>query len=173
MKDIITSSGFVWHTPATGPPKLYFVDASLHYDILAYNFHKTRGTFKNYNLALNWARTPMTGYPRRLTIDRTGNLWVPLYDGRGIIQVDPDENKILQYIPMPAKRVGACIFGGPGYDILYVSTIGYGHKDDPELRPQGDQGGTIFAFRDLGVKGWAPEQYRMDMDKIPNSVQLI
>ncbi|XP_033222507.1 regucalcin-like [Belonocnema kinseyi] len=171
IKDIITSSGFVWEETASGPSKVYFVDALSHYDILAYSFHKTAGTFRNHILALDWSKISRRGTPRRLTIDRTGKLWVPLYEGRGIMQVDPAKHKIVQYIPVPAKRVGACVFGGPNLDVLYVSTIGYGHKNDPESRPFGDQGGTIFAFRGLGAKGWAPEQYRME--KIPDSVQLI
>ncbi|XP_033223261.1 regucalcin-like [Belonocnema kinseyi] len=162
IKEVTSSSGF-----AFGAPKLYFVDAGRNYDVLSYSFHKQTGrTGQLPVVAYNWAKEGRTGTPRRLTIDRHGNLWVPLYQGGGVIQVNTDTKEIIQFIPIPAHRVSACTFGGPEFDILFVSTMWYGHLNEQGQRVKYDEGGSIFAVKGLEVQGWPPGQYNLKISRV-------
>lgn len=62
---------------------------------------------------------------------------------------------------MPARRVGACAFGGTKLDILFVSTIGFGFDNPAEKAPPDDKGGSIFSITGLGVTGLAPISYKL------------
>ncbi|XP_033222535.1 regucalcin-like [Belonocnema kinseyi] len=121
----------------------------------------------------NWSQHPHKGSARRLTIDRSGNLWVPLYEGRGVVQINPRTNETMRFIPIPADRVGGCTFGGDNWNILFVSTIGYGYKNRREQRPPADEGGTLFAVKGLGVQGWQPREYSMNSQTLEALVQSL
>ncbi|XP_033222588.1 regucalcin-like [Belonocnema kinseyi] len=94
----------------------------------------------------------------RMTIDTKGRLWVPLYGGSHVIQINPNTRAVLQAIHIPAARVSACIFGGPKLDILYVSTVTFGAD---EQHPAGDQGGMIYAVSNIVAKGQAARPFNM------------
>ncbi|XP_033222532.1 regucalcin-like [Belonocnema kinseyi] len=164
IKGVVSSSGFVWDKFTTEPPTLYFVDAGFNYNIRAYSFHSTAGNIKGGQAIFEWPNQHENGSPRRLTVDRTGKLWVPLDAGRGVIQVEPGFNQILRFISIPARRVGACTFGGPALDILYVSTIGSIH-DNHDGHPPQVEVGSIYAVKGLGVQGWPPKEYNLQMHK--------
>jgi xylono-1,5-lactonase len=59
-------------------------------------------------------------------------------------------------VQMPCRRVTSCIFGGPGLDVLSITTVRYGLSDG-DLAEQPLAGG-IFAL-DAGVKGIADGQF--------------
>ncbi|XP_033222506.1 regucalcin-like [Belonocnema kinseyi] len=167
---VVSSIGLVIDTAATIPPKVYFIDSKENYNILAYSFHRGSGKFIDKSkIVFNWKKQKMVGYPRRLTVDKDGNLWVPLYDGHGVIQVNPKNKEIIKFIPIPAHRVGACTFGGANFDILFVSTIGYGHGNDRKQRPPKDEGGSIFALMGLGVQGWPPQPFKLGIFPAPKN----
>ncbi|XP_033222464.1 regucalcin-like [Belonocnema kinseyi] len=179
IQAVSSTSGFVWDIHATNPPKFYLVDAARNYGVYTTGFHIKLGRFSdNGGLTLTWPKQGWTGSPRRLTVDREGNLWVPLFEGGGVIQVDPRINDILRFIPIPAQRVNACTFGGPKFDILYVSTMWYGHVNEHGQRQRFDEGGSIYAVKGLGVKGWPPGQYKLLVENMitekfePVSVRL-
>lgn len=52
---------------------------------------------------------------------------------------------------MPAKRVTSCCFGGPHYDILYVTTASADMTaEEKEITPKA---GAVFAVTGLGTRG--------------------
>ena len=52
---------------------------------------------------------------------------------------------------MPVKKVTSVQFGGPDLDILYVTSMA--KPPLPRFPHDGVQRGSLFALRDLGVKG--------------------
>jgi L-arabinonolactonase len=72
-----------------------------------------------------------------------------VYDGR-IVRYTPD-GKIDRVIEMPVKKVTSVMFGGPNLDILYATSM----AKPPLARFPGDGvlRGSLFAIRELGVKG--------------------
>ncbi|XP_033222515.1 regucalcin-like [Belonocnema kinseyi] len=88
----------------------------------------------------------------RMTIDTKGRLWVPLNGGSHVLQIEPRVSAVYEIIRIPAVKVNACVFGGIGNNVLYVSTL---KCETNENCPDGDQGGSIFTITnfDKGVKG--------------------
>jgi len=57
----------------------------------------------------------------------------------------------LKKIDIPAKYVTSCCFGGPQFDILYVTTATLRVTEtEKELYPKS---GAVFAVTNLGTKG--------------------
>ena len=75
--------------------------------------------------------------------------------GWQLVRLTPD-GRVDQIIEMPVERPSKPMFGGPGLDVLYVTSIGTGltpgrEADQPEA-------GSLFAVTGLGVTG--VEQWR-------------
>ena len=62
-----------------------------------------------------------------MTTDNNNNLWVCRYNGRGIFVYDLNGDKIHQ-IPLPAKNITNCTFGGQLNNELFISTARKGMK---------------------------------------------
>ena len=59
------------------------------------------------------------GVPDGLTVDTKGHIWVAMWDGKQILEVDPSIGVINQ-IKLPVSRPTTCVFGNPNQ--LFVST---------------------------------------------------
>ena len=75
------------------------------------------------------------GIPDGMCVDVDGNLWVAHVGGRRVAKLSP-MGDLLDEIPVPAKAITSCAFGGPEMTDLYIVTAD--NLDDP------DKGGTIF-----------------------------
>jgi sugar lactone lactonase YvrE len=70
--------------------------------------------------------------PDGLTVDREGGVWVALSNGGAVRRYTP-EGALDEVLEVPARKVTACTFGGPGLDQLFVTTSreGLGPDEDP------------------------------------------
>lgn len=75
------------------------------------------------------------GIPDGMCVDTDGNLWVAHVGGRRVVKLSPT-GEMLDEIPVPAKAVTSCAFGGPEMTDLYIVTAD--NLDDP------DRAGTVF-----------------------------
>jgi len=66
------------------------------------------------------------GWPDGMTSDRQGNLWVAMWGGAQVTRWNPDTGQLLEQIPVPAKNVSSCIFGGKDLNELYVTSARVG-----------------------------------------------
>ncbi len=86
------------------------------------------------------------GFPDGLTVDAEGSLWVAMYGGGSVRRYQADG--ILDgIVEVPASRVTACAFGGPGLDDLFITTSRENLPDDAE-----PLAGAMFHCRP-GVQG--------------------
>ena len=83
------------------------------------------------------------GIPDGLCVDTNGNLWVA-HVGPGRVAVLDPTGRLVDEVPVPAKAVTSCAFGGPEYDELYIVTAD--NTDDPA------KAGSVFRCRP-GVTG--------------------
>ncbi|XP_033222587.1 putative sugar lactone lactonase YvrE [Belonocnema kinseyi] len=147
------SNGIVWHL--NDRTKIYYCDG-MNNRILSYGYDPaTRRIIGNNGIAFDldvWIRKrkrplykghAMLG---RMTIDIKGRLYVPLYGGSHVLQIDPHTQGVLHTIHIPAVKVTACVFGGKDLNILYVSSMRCATN---EKCPATDQGGKIFAVPHL------------------------
>jgi len=77
-------------------------------------------------------------------------LWNALvYDGK-LTRYAPD-GSVDRVIDMPVKKVTSVMFGGPDLDVLYVTSMA--KPPLPRFPGDGVLRGSLFAIRDLGIRG--------------------
>lgn len=62
------------------------------------------------------------GHPDGMSMDDQGHLWVSLWNGYGVICVDPQSGEIMDRIKVEAPQVSANIFGGKDRNRMYITT---------------------------------------------------
>src|ERR671935_60014 len=65
------------------------------------------------------------GAPDGMTIDVDGCLWVALYGGSAVHRYTPD-GRLDASVTFPVTNITCPIFGGPGFDALYVTSAADG-----------------------------------------------
>lgn len=89
-----------------------------------------------------------------MTIDEDGNLYVATWGGSRVIVINPKTREIIREIPMPTAQITSLAFGGPGLDILYVTSAG-------RPKPQPAPAGGLFKITGLGVKGRPMNEFKL------------
>ena len=82
------------------------------------------------------------GYPDGMTVDRDGCLWIAFWDGWCVRRFAP-EGALLETVRMPVQRPTSCAFGGPGLDLLFVTSASIG-LEEKELAVQPSAGGLFM-----------------------------
>lgn len=91
------------------------------------------------------------------TVDAEGCLWSVLVRIGKIARFAPD-GTIVRTIDMPVRHPTSVAFGGPGLDVLYVTSISRSHAlgdDHPDA-------GGLFAVERLGVRGLPAHRFSPD-----------
>jgi L-arabinonolactonase len=93
------------------------------------------------------------GHPDGATIDAEGYLWNARWGGGQVVRFAPD-GRVDRVLQLPAPQPTCPSFGGPGLDLLYVSTATAGLDQDALAAAPGS--GGLFA-QALDIRG-LPEQ---------------
>ncbi|KAJ8716409.1 hypothetical protein PYW07_003036 [Mythimna separata] len=142
VEDRITvSNGLAWDLRRKA---MYFVD-SWEWKIRRYDYDVETGEISNLTYIFDYKKNNVEGFPDSMTIDTDGNLWVACFDGHKVIKIDPKTGALLQEVRIPAHQVTSVTFGGPNFDILFVTTANFYFS--------GPQDGATFMVTGLGVKG--------------------
>jgi D-xylonolactonase len=67
--------------------------------------------------------------PDGLTIDTNGNLWIAFFGGACVRHYDAGGN-LLQQVDLPTPNITSCIFGGPDFGDLFITSAGGKANDD-------------------------------------------
>ncbi|MDX1639956.1 MAG: SMP-30/gluconolactonase/LRE family protein [Balneolaceae bacterium] len=139
LRRLTIPNGMAWNDAGD---TFYFID-SPDRTIYSFDFDQKTGTLQNRTeiFRLNDRK----GLPDGMTIDREGKLWVAIYDGFGVIRVDPETGDILHQIELPVPQVTSCTFGGPEFDELYI-TSAREHMTDEDVEKH-PLSGSIFRAR--------------------------
>ncbi|XP_055944646.1 regucalcin-like [Argiope bruennichi] len=153
VSDKITlSNGLAW---SLDNRTLYFIDSEAR-KIYYFDYNLQDGTATNKRILINYNERKEfdnLGVPDGMTIDIEGKLWVAHFGGACVLRIDPETTSILRKIDIPATNVTSCCFGGPHFDILYVTTAQKaGVTDQP-------QAGAVFAVTGLGTRGNPPNNF--------------
>jgi sugar lactone lactonase YvrE len=144
LKGVSISNGMAWDETRN---KMYYIDTPTQ-QIVSYDFDYATGEISNkdtvYTFDLN------DGSPDGMTIDSQGMLWVALWGGGKVANVDPLTKEWLSSIEVPASLVTSCVFGGENLQTLYITTARIGLSEE-ELAVQPFAGG-VFSIQ-LDVKG--------------------
>ncbi|KAJ8682520.1 hypothetical protein QAD02_018312 [Eretmocerus hayati] len=147
VTSVTVSNGLVW-----GPKNdvMYYIDSPTR-KIVAFDYNLEYGSLGSKRVVFDLERNHVIGIPDGMTIDAHGDLWIALYKGFAVIQVDPIHGRRLRTIDLPAPRITSVAFGGPKLDILYVTSSRFGMDD--EEKKKYPSSGSVFAIKGLGVQG--------------------
>jgi len=147
--DVKCSNGIAWSIDRKA---MYFIDTPTGY-VEAWDYDDATGAVANRRVCI---RVPKeNGHPDGCTLDADGNLWVAHWDGWNVTCYDPRNGKQLRQVRLPVSKVTSVAFGGPGLDVLFITSARTGLSAD-ELKKQPLAGG-LFKCKP-GVKGLpAPE----------------
>jgi sugar lactone lactonase YvrE len=129
---------------------MYFADSPRR-AILAFDYDRASGEPSNERVFA----TTQIGYPDGSCVDADGCLWNAEYAAGRLVRYTP-AGKIDRVIELPVKNATCCCFGGPGLDVLYITTASQ-RLDDLELQRQ-PLAGSLLAVRP-GVKGLAESRF--------------
>jgi sugar lactone lactonase YvrE len=119
--------------------KYLFFNDTLQGIVYRYRFSADKGKLTDRQVFAKFAEDQ--GYPDGMCFDDEGNLWIALWGGASVVQLDAN-GRFLQKIFIPAKNVTNLCFCGPRLDRLLVSTASIGLSAE-EARRYPDSGGLF------------------------------
>jgi sugar lactone lactonase YvrE len=144
-KGIVVSNGPCWSPDGR---TFYFAD-SWSGEIWAYDYDLDTGNVSNRR-TFTRIRTPGGGAADGSTVDAEGYLWnAQVYDGK-LVRYAPD-GRVDREIEMPVKKVTSVMFGAPGLDVLFVTSMA--KPPLPRFPADGVLRGSLFAIYGLGARG--------------------
>lgn len=152
VESVSISNGLAWDTKQKA---MYYTD-SLEKNIRRYDYDVDTGEMSNMKHIFDFEKNKITGLPDGTTIDTDGNLWVAVFNGSCVLNIDPKTGHLIQKIPIPALQVTSVTFGGPNYDILFVTSASI-----PTDGPKQPTCGCTFMVTGLGVKGFPNVNYKL------------
>lgn len=96
----------------------------------------------------------VAGRPDGGTVDADGCYWMAGVGGWQLVRITP-AGKVDCIVEMPVEKPTKPMFGGPGLDTLFVTSIGLGLDDDPRQ----PHAGGLFAVSGLGMTGIPQSRY--------------
>ena len=94
-----------------------------------------------------------TGFPDGMAIDEEDGLWIALWGSGAVHHYDASGRLVEQVQLVGVTQVSSCAFGGPGNDVLYITTSRLGLADDCE-----QDAGAVFAVQ-AGTRGAAQAEF--------------
>ncbi|XP_017876033.1 regucalcin-like isoform X2 [Ceratina calcarata] len=155
LSPVTNSNGLAWNLQ---DDTLYYIDTPTR-KVAAFDYEPINGTLSNKRIVFDLQKSNVSGLPDGMTIDRNGNIWVALYNGGGVANVDPSTGKVIRIIKLPVQKVTSCAFGGPLLDTLFVTTSSRGMT--PEQLNEEPHAGYVFAVKGLGVQGLVANSFKM------------
>ncbi len=147
-KGICISNGPCW----SPDNKTFYFSDSVPHSIYAYDYDIETGRAQNRRLFADTRE--LCGIPDGATVDTDGLMWMAICEGAKVVAFRPD-GKVERIVDMPAKLTASVMFGGPGLDLLFVTTI------DPTVlgRPPEEGGGYTYVIEGLGARGLPEPRY--------------
>jgi sugar lactone lactonase YvrE len=109
--------------------------------------------------------------PDGMTVDDEGFLWVAVF-GAGVVHRYAPDGRLDAVVRVPVDQVTSCGFGGPGRDLLFVTTAAHGLDD--AARAAQPSAGDLFVV-EPGVTGPAAVPFPVETiaDRLDPAARLI
>ena len=124
LGDVTISNGLAW---SPDYKTLYYIDTPSH-EIKAFDYDMETGTMDNMRVVIQLSDS--LGHPDGMTSDTQGNLWIAMWGGAKVTRWNPNTGQLLEQIPVPAKNVSSCVFGGENRNELYITSARVGLDED-------------------------------------------
>jgi len=126
--------------------RMYHIDSWIR-TVFAYDYDSASGTISNRSVLCTFEESD--GSPDGLTVNARGNLWIAMWDGWRIVNIDPAGRRIGE-IPVPVQKPTSCCFGGADLSVLFITSAS-AYLTAADLA-RGPLAGAIMAV-EPGVKG--------------------
>ena len=137
LHNVTCSNGLCWSNDKN---IMYYIDTPKQW-VKAFDYDIFSGAIKNGRIIIDFK--DIEGSPDGMTIDSDGNLWIALWGGSSVVCYNPTTSKLVERIPVPAKNVTSCTFGGDDLRTLFITSASIGmHKLDQQTYPHA---GAVFA----------------------------
>ena len=134
--NVTISNGLTW---SPDYKILYYIDTPSH-EVKAFDYDLETGEVANMRVVVKIPET--LGFPDGMTSDTQGNLWVAMWGGAQVTKWNPNTGVLLEQIPVPAKNVSSCVFGGKNRSELYITSARIG-VDEETLKQYPLTGGVF------------------------------
>ncbi|HSG45747.1 MAG TPA: SMP-30/gluconolactonase/LRE family protein [Anaerolineales bacterium] len=121
---VTISNGLTW---SPDYKTLYYIDTPSH-EVKAFDYELENGKLENMRVAFELSET--LGHPDGMTSDTQGNLWIAMWGGAKVTKWNPNTGQLLEQIPVPAKNVSSCVFGGKNLNELFITSARVGLDED-------------------------------------------
>jgi len=136
LEGIRISNGLAW---SPDYKTFYYIDTPTR-EVKAFDYDLSTGQIANSRVIITVPKS--LGWPDGMTSDMEDNLWIAMWGGAQVTRWNPRTGQLLEQIPLPAKNVTSCIFGGDNLDDLYITSARVG-LDDADLAAYRHSGGLM------------------------------
>ncbi|KAK7866866.1 hypothetical protein R5R35_006032 [Gryllus longicercus] len=147
VREITCSNGLAW---SRDNKVFYYIDTWTH-KVDAFDFDIKNGVISNRRTVFDFSANGIKGLPDGMTIDTNDKLWVACFSGSQVIQIDPENGKVLRSIPIPSPQVTSVAFGGRNLDELYVTSGAMNMT--PEDKAKYPLAGCTYLIKGIDAKG--------------------
>jgi sugar lactone lactonase YvrE len=124
LDGVTISNGMAW---SPDHKTFYYIDTPTRI-VRAFDYDLETGAIASPREAV---RVPESlGWPDGMTSDMQGNLWIAMWGGAQVTKWNPATGQLLERIPVPAKNVSSCVFGGKNHNELYLTSARVGLDED-------------------------------------------
>jgi sugar lactone lactonase YvrE len=124
MGDVTISNGMAW---SPDYKIFYYIDTPTR-EVKAFDYDLETGAIANPRVVVQIPDG--FGWPDGMTSDMQGNLWVAMWGGAQVTKWNPATGQLLERIPVPAKNVSSCVFGGKNMNELYLTSARVGLEEE-------------------------------------------
>ena len=142
FSSVTISNGLTWSPDYR---TLYYIDTPTR-EVKAFDYDLETGSIANPRIA--FTVPPSLGWPDGMTSDQQGNLWIAMWGGAQVTRWDPNTGQLLEQIPVPARNVSSCVFGGTNLNELYITSARKG-LDEATLKQYPLTGGVFRIQTDV------------------------
>ena len=120
LSDVTISNGMAW---SPDHKTFYYIDTPTRI-VRAFDYDLETGAIANSRNVIHVPETQ--GWPDGMTSDTQGNLWIAMWGGAKMTKWNSNTGELLEQIPVPAKNVSSCVFGGKNMNELYMTSARVG-----------------------------------------------
>jgi len=124
LGNVNISNGLTW---SLDYKTLYYIDTPTH-EVKAFDYDLETGAIANMRVVVQLSDS--LGHPDGMTSDMQGNLWIAMWGGAQVTKWNPNTGQLLEQIPVPAKNVSSCVFGGKSGNELFITSARVGLDED-------------------------------------------
>lgn len=150
LDQLTIPNGMAWNSSAD---TFYFID-TIARKLYSFRYEKETGEISDQSVIYKFEED--LGYPDGMTIDTHDKLWIALYAGRKVIQINPKNGQIEFEVRLQVPKPTSCTFGGEDFKTLFITTCRE-HMDESEIE-KAPLSGSLFSV-DLPFNGCPVDRF--------------